>query len=75
MPKMLPCCARAQYKAQAQRAEIQRLAKTAARFDALGKSTTRTLAAIAREKEGLAVSEQAIIDHEASHAGEAEEVA
>ena len=72
MPKMQPCCARAQARLTMNEANLRRLAHRAAKRADKGLSTVELEAAIALSKASIADDKAAIVDHEASHAGEVE---
>lgn len=65
--KQQPCCARRTSKLRMDQQDLARIARRAARYP----ESPRWKDAIAKQKKVIAMDKQAIIDHEAEHAGEA----
>lgn len=69
--KMSPCCSRRSVKVAEARGYLRRLAQRAAYHAGQGRDITSLKEQIAEAKAQVAFQEQARIDHEAEHAGQA----
>lgn len=69
--KMPPCCARRQAKLTMDQANLARLARRAAKAQQLGETeqAARWQALIAQNQATILADKQAIVDHDADHAG------
>ncbi len=67
--KQSPCCARRQAKLIMDQVNLGRLARMASARVAKGLSTVAIAARIEEEKFTIEAAKQAIIDHDADHAG------
>lgn len=69
--KQLPCCARRQAKLTMDQANLARLARRAARAAQRGETEqlARWQAKIAENQNTIAADKQAIVEHDADHAG------
>lgn len=67
--KMQPCCARTRARLTMDEANLRRLAQRAARRVEKGLSVVELTDAMERAKASIAEDKQAIVDHDAEHAG------